>query len=1135
MLCINKIYIYRKMKKAIARAKAQEYTSVDIQSLNVDGLNAEKLAILEDYCIEERPDFLALQETKFTVESLPPNLEIEGYHHYVKERSETEKKGGGLIMYYKSEIPVRSWTRPGKRASLVTANETQWIMLETKTSKMAIANVYFACQSSKNKNFVEWNTEIYNELKADIEVLRDLNFAVFIVGDFNGWTGIQKGMEGNNPVVNENGRLLLDFINQEELYMLNRLNTSDQVYTRVHYSATGRLLSQSCLDYALIAKESKIGKWTFDLVEANEQLGINTDHKLLKVTGEMNITRKRKCKNKNKPTFKDENMNDRYKRKIRQSLQQKDRKCFRNMNTTDQAHSLHKVILEASKVSVGKPRKERKKVSRRISHHTKKLLHERRLIQDQIKEEGRTPDLMQELVLKKQEVKDSILTGLITHRKKVRLEVALKDPTKKVFWRLTKRSTGKDQGITAVWGPDKKIVFDPPKVRKAVYESFKARLHGKDEKPVTSKKKKKKASRLGKKLSKPVSRDELKKVISQIKKEKAPGPFGIHGEHIIYGGILLQDFIRDWLNNLLKTGVVPEFLKQGRVSLLYKRGDCLDPANYRPITLSSVMMKVLTRLLNIRLEEVVEENNLLSEKQFGFRKKYSTTDAVLVTSAVIDKARLDKMDAGMASIDLKAAYDMVSREALFKKLERLGLDGSFLTLIEDYYTGDSVVYAVGDAVTKALYMTQGVKQGCNLSPMLFNLFLVDMINKVHAMKLGIKIGTDIITIISYADDIIAFARCIDDLKRVIECITEECRKINMMVSVEKSKILRLGVSVRLYDNIDDVHLDFDQVLKCKYLGILLENRTGIYYGEFAQECVRKARAYKFAIMRKAKDSHDPVRVAKEMWNKAALPGILYGCEVLPIRKQELRRLDSEAAALGKFVLQLPKNSTNVTAQLVSGIETVEYHYYKRVIGYRTRIEKMSTEKLAFRVFTHIMESEQDFGYKLCHTRLERTLNGNSLDEWYVNSVNMQKDMHVSSCYILPVKIAPGDNQTLRLNGYDEISKSYAEYATMNSGLGNRGPVKGFKQHKWCQLCARRNVKEKLNEHHILFQCDVLRRLQDRYGMTSYKQNSGNMEISQIYKNFWLDDLPMEVILGRVESADAIRNAYIGAMKTLLRA
>ena len=155
------------MKRAMEKARAQEYTTINIQSLNVDGLNAEKLAILEDYCIEERPDILALQETKFTVESLPPHLEIEGYHHYVTERTEHDKKGGGLIMYYKSDIPIRTWKRPGKNVTSPTANETQWVMLETKTSKMAIANVYLACQSSKNRNYLVWNMEIYNDLKAD--------------------------------------------------------------------------------------------------------------------------------------------------------------------------------------------------------------------------------------------------------------------------------------------------------------------------------------------------------------------------------------------------------------------------------------------------------------------------------------------------------------------------------------------------------------------------------------------------------------------------------------------------------------------------------------------------------------------------------------------------------------------------------------------------------------------------------------------------------------------------------------------------------------------------------------------------------------------------------------------------------
>ena len=100
--------------------------------------------------------------------------------------------------------------------------------------------------------------------------------------------------------------------------------------------------------------------------------------------------------------------------------------------------------------------------------------------------------------------------------------------------------------------------------------------------------------------------------------------------------------------------------------------------------------------------------------------------------------------------------------------------------------GSSVIKTmdfVGDGTTKALFLIQGVKQGCNLSPMLFNLFLVDVVNKVHDLRLGIPLGHDIITVISYADDIIAFVKNIEDLKIVLECIYAECSKINMQAGI----------------------------------------------------------------------------------------------------------------------------------------------------------------------------------------------------------------------------------------------------------------------------------------------------------------------------------------------------------------
>ena len=113
-----------------------------------------------------------------------------------------------------------------------------------------------ACESGKNKGFLEWNTEIYDELKKDVNTLRDMNFAIMILGDLNGWVGKLPGMEANHEKKNKNGTLITDFVNNEELYMLNQINRSGEVFTQSHFSKNVRLISQSCLDYAIISKEA---------------------------------------------------------------------------------------------------------------------------------------------------------------------------------------------------------------------------------------------------------------------------------------------------------------------------------------------------------------------------------------------------------------------------------------------------------------------------------------------------------------------------------------------------------------------------------------------------------------------------------------------------------------------------------------------------------------------------------------------------------------------------------------------------------------------------------------------------------------------------------------------------------------
>ena len=106
---------------------------------------------------------------------------------------------------------------------------------------------------------------------------------------------------------------------------------------------------------------------------------------------------------------------------------------------------------------------------------------------------------------------------------------------------------------------------------------------------------------------------------------------------------------------------VPATLKAGRVKLIYKRGSSFNPLIYRPKTLSSVLLKVLTRIRNTRLTDLLEDQNLLSDKQFGFRKNKSTQDAIFIVTTALEQAKKVKDNSAIPCVDLKATYDKVTK------------------------------------------------------------------------------------------------------------------------------------------------------------------------------------------------------------------------------------------------------------------------------------------------------------------------------------------------------------------------------------------------------------------------------------------------------------------------------------------
>jgi endonuclease/exonuclease/phosphatase family metal-dependent hydrolase len=245
------------------------------------------------------------------------------------------------------------------------------------------------------------------------------------------------------------------------------------------------------------------------------------------------------------------------------------------------------------------------------------------------------------------------------------------------------------------------------------------------------------------------------------------------------------------LQRVWTAGVVPSVWTQAVVVPIPKRG--ADPTvcgDHRGISLMNVLLKLLTRILATRVSEALEEEHRICIEQAGFRTREEAVAQVTALYEVVQRRRAWGKNTFLAFIDFAKAYDTVPHEKLWQKLDAIGVRGRALTFIQELYAESMIKVRIGTGHTNTFPLGRGVRQGCPLSPVLFNIFINDLLidgDKWGAIVPGVKDAK--IAGLLFADDVVLIAESKEGLQTALDAVTEWADKWGMSVGHNKCGVM----------------------------------------------------------------------------------------------------------------------------------------------------------------------------------------------------------------------------------------------------------------------------------------------------------------------------------------------------------
>ena len=365
---------------------------------------------------------------------------------------------------------------------------------------------------------------------------------------------------------------------------------------------------------------------------------------------------------------------------------------------------------------------------------------------------------------------------------------------------------------------------------------------------------------------------------------------------------------------------------------------------------------------------------------------------------------------------------------------------------------------------------------------MFSLFITSLGSTLNSSGLGIDLGPINVSCICFADDIVLIGQSQESLDQLMTKTLGYFSQHRLNLSIKKSKVMLFNAATgtTTFTNSDLSSISLEQVLSFKYLGVHLNFSPYHLFKDFNEQAKKKTKAYLSSVLSMSKTGPDRASLAYTLWTCVALPSILYGSEIIPLTKGTVSEIEKAQSAVGKFILQIPSSSANVSSNIDGGLKPIWALVAEKVLLFAhstmgkpdVHWPKLAmTENLSKgrqNVYTrYLLRMKSDCKIVSLTPKLIK----NSVHRAAVASTLSQQQQTYQTTFAMNGAEATSGERWFRMKSWvndSSSSKLIAQFRACNIGLGNRGPTVDGQFFKLCPLCQKTGVNALNNEVGIIF-------------------------------------------------------------------